>query len=171
MSIKIQNIKKSSGFTLLEVMIALVIFSIGMLGLAGIQAIALQNNNTAYMRTIAMQQAYNIADLIRASTDFDGDVTSAFNAVDTTLGTEPTACIVNDQLTNCTADQIAAFDIFHWKNRLNEELPSGRGKITLSSDVYEIIIMWDEKKTGVTGEGCSGDSDIDLKCYTLHIQV
>ena len=52
MSINIQQLKKTTGFTLLEVMISMVIFSVGMLGLAGIQAIALQNNNTAYCRIL-----------------------------------------------------------------------------------------------------------------------
>ena len=173
MSIKIQQLKNSSGFTLLEVMVALVIFSVGLLGLAGIQAIAMQNNNTAYMRTIAMQHAYNMADLIRSSTDFDGDVDSAFDTITTALGAEPTDCIVDDSSTECTTAQMAAFDIYHWKNRLagKQGLPSGRGKVTLSSGVYEIIIMWDEDRTGVTGEGCGGNSATDLKCYKLQIQV
>lgn len=167
----IAQIKKSCGFTLLEVMVAMVIFSVGMLGLAGIQAIALQNNNTAYLRTIAMQQAYNMADLLRSSTDFDGFVDPAFNPVTTSLGAEPTSCIANNDTTDCTATQMAQFDIYHWKNRLQQELPSGRGTVTKNADVFEIIIMWDEKHTGATGEGCDEDSTTDLKCYIIHIQV
>ncbi len=171
MSINIQQLKKTTGFTLLEVMISMVIFSVGMLGLAGIQAIALQNNNTAYMRTIAMQQAYNMTDLLRTSADFDGGVNSAFDAITSSIGTEPTACIVDDNVTTCTSAQIAASDIFHWKNLMSSELPSGRGKVTKTGDVYEIIIMWDEKRSGVTGESCGGSSATDLKCYITHIQV
>lgn len=166
------GIKKSSGFTLLEVMISMVIFSVGMLGLAGIQAIALQNNTTAYMRTIAMQQSYNMADLLRSSANFDGVVDSTFDSVSTSIGSDPTKdCIADDTATNCTTTELAVFDIFHWKTRMDKELPSGKGTVEKDGDVYEIIIMWDEKRTGATGEDCDADDADDLKCYTLHIQV
>ncbi|HID48830.1 MAG TPA: type IV pilus modification protein PilV, partial [Chromatiales bacterium] len=59
--------KPARGFTLLEVMIALVIFSIGLLGLAGLQARGLQSNTTAQYRTTAMILAYDMADRIRAN--------------------------------------------------------------------------------------------------------
>ena len=172
MSIMTQQTSNSSGFTLLEVMVAMVIFSVGMLGLAGIQALALQNNNTAYMRTIAMQQSYNMADLLRLSKDFNEVIDSNYNPITTAIGSDPSKdCIADDLTTNCSTSELAEFDIFHWKTRMAEALPAGRGTVTKTGDVYEIIIMWDENRSGVTGEGCSGDSSVDLKCYTLHIQV
>ena len=176
MPMKIQHINKLSGFTLLEVMVAMLIFAVGMLGLAGIQAISLQNNNTAYLRTIAMQQSYNMSDLLRASSDFDGSVDSNYAAVTTSLGTAPSPnCFlnVNDISTHCTSSQMALFNIYHWKNRLASKsgLPSGRGKVTKTGNVYEIIIMWDEKGTGATGEDCDPDDATDLKCYKLQVEV
>lgn len=163
---------KSLGFTLLEVMVAMVIFSVGMLGLAGIQGTALQNNNTAYMRTIAMQLSYNMSDLLRANTDFDGDVTTTFDTIGTAIGSAPGKnCIADDQTTACTPTELANFEIYHWKKSLEKELPSGRGKVTKTGDVFEIIIMWDEARSGVTGENCSGVSTTDLKCYSIQIQV
>ena len=172
MSIIPEQTNKSSGFTLLEVMIAMVIFAVGMLGLAGIQALALQNNNTAYMRTIAMQQSYNMADLLRLSKDFNEVIDSNYAPVTTALGSTPSKdCIADDLTTNCSISELAVFDIFHWKTRMAKALPAGRGTVTKTGNVYEIIIMWDEKRTGVTGEGCSGNSAVDLKCYTLHAGV
>lgn len=162
----------SKGFTLVEVMVALVVLAIGMLGLASIQAVGLQNNATAYMRTLSMQSAYNMADMIRTANDTDGTVTASFDAVTSTLGSAPASCIQNNTtLPNCNSTAMATFDIYQWKERLADILPSGRGAVTRTGEIYEIKIMWDEDRTGVTGEACSGDSSVDLKCYTLHVQI
>ncbi len=165
--------RTESGFTLLEVMVALVIFSIGMLGLAGIQAEGIQSNNTAYLRTIAMQHAYNISDLIRANTDDAGNVDSTFDNVTSSVGSAPTSCIqaATGGAPDCTTSQMAAFDLYHWKKQIQDTLPSGRATIVNNGGVYEITIMWDEDGTGATGENCSGNSATDLKCYKLHIQT
>lgn len=166
--------KNQSGFTLLEVMIAMVIFSIGLLGLAGIQAVSLQSNNSAYMRTVAMQYSYNMADLIRTATDGDGVVDATYTdgfSSSFSLVSEPTACIVNDATTNCSLSDMAAFDIYHWKRSLADKdtgLPSGRGTLTKNGDIFEIKVMWDENRTGTDAETC-GTSD--LKCYIIHIQT
>lgn len=165
----INTTKRSSGFTLLEVMIAMVIFSIGLLGLAGIQAVSLKNNHSAYTRTITMQLAYNMADVMRASTDNEGNISSDFDDVtDAIPGTAPTSCIQKNGATapNCTDTNLAAFELYHWKKRIDDTLASGIGTIKKNGDVYTITIMWDEDRTGTTGKTCT-----DLKCYTLDIQT
>lgn len=165
-------INRSNGFTLLEVMVAMVIFSVGLLGLAGIQGVALQNNTSAYMRTIAMQESYNMSDLIRTNTDKDGNRDPKFALLATTLIASPSKDCVDDTATpDCTATEMAQFDIYHWQKNLELKLPSGKGKVTQNGNVFEIIIMWDEKRTGATGTACGADADVDLKCYTTHIQV
>ncbi|MFK5914759.1 MAG: type IV pilus modification protein PilV [Woeseiaceae bacterium] len=170
----INAIKKSSGFTLLEVMIAMVIFSIGLLGLAGIQAVSLNNNHSAYTRTVSMQLAYNIADVIRTSTDNAGLVTGSFDAVTSSIpSTAPTSCVQKNGggAPNCNDAVLASFEIYHWKKRIEDTLPSGLGTISKTGDVYTITIMWDEDRTGATGEACGSNSTTDLKCYSLEIQT
>lgn len=160
---KIQT-PRSAGFTLLEVMIALVIFSIGLLGLAGLQAGGLRSNTQARLRTVSVIQAYDMADRIRANPRgvTDGD----YNALDDTT---PTAgnCVTN----TCTAAQMATYDYYEWVTTNQNVLPSGHG--TVSSSVvagvrlFSVTVMWDEERTGVTGTNCSGDPTVDLKCYAL----
>jgi type IV pilus assembly protein PilV len=58
---------KANGFTLLEVLIALVIFSFGLLALAALMAKGLQYNTSALHRSYASTQAYDIADRMRAN--------------------------------------------------------------------------------------------------------
>ena len=164
----INAFRKSAGFTLLEVMIAMVIFSIGLLGLAGIQAVSLKNNHSAYTRTITMQLAYNMADVIRAGTDNEGLVSSKFDSVTVGIGTAPASCVQKNLGTppNCTDTNLADFEIYHWKKRIEDTLASGVGTIKKNGDVYTITIMWDEDRTGTIGTTCA-----DLKCYTLEIQT
>jgi len=173
MSITNHHMNSSKGFTLLEVMIALVIFSIGLLGLAGIQAVALKNNNSAYTRTVSMQLAYNMADVLRASTDNEGNIIAAFDTITTAIPGAPTSCVQKSGAAapDCTQAELASFEVYHWKKRLEKELASGLGSISKTGDVYTITIMWDDEHTGATGTACGTDNTVDLKCYTLEIQT
>lgn len=157
---------KQRGFTLLEVMIALMIFSIGLLGLAGLQAGGLRSNTQAQLRTVAVIQADDMADRIRSNPRgvTDGD----YNAMDSS---NPTAgnCISN----TCTAAQMATYDYYEWETSNQGLLPSGHGTVTTTvvgggvTTLFTVTVMWDEDRTGVNGTNCSGDPTVDLKCYVL----
>lgn len=58
---------RETGFSLLEVLIAIVVTSIGLLGLAAMQATGLRNNHSAYHRSQATVLAYDIADRMRSN--------------------------------------------------------------------------------------------------------
>jgi type IV pilus assembly protein PilV len=149
------------GFTLLEVMIALVIFSIGLLGLAGLQARGLQSNSTAQNRTTAMILAYDMANRLRANPA--GVAAGDYNNLDST---NPTAgdCIS----AACTAAQMATYDYYEWQQTINNALPKGHGTVTGgATPPFTITVMWDEERTGATGTACSGNPSVDLKCYSM----
>lgn len=154
---------RASGFTLVEVMVALVIFSVGLLGLAGLHASSMQNNKTSDIRGIAVIQAHDMADRIRANArGTSGD----YNAIVTGIPAPGTDCISTAACTSPSA--IAAWDNFEWQTNLNTFLPAGRGTVTRNaSGTLTIIVMWDEARTGVTGEGCTGNPAVDLKCFTM----
>jgi type IV pilus assembly protein PilV len=167
MSIKYKTQPRlQSGFTLLEVMIALVIFSIGLLGLAGLQAGGLRSNSQAQLRTIATIQAYDMAERIRSNPR--GVEDGNYNAFDVAT---PTAgdCISN----TCTGAEMATYDYYEWELTNQSVLPAGHGTVTSASvgggatRLFTITVMWDEERTGVTGTNCSGNPAVDLKCYTM----
>ena len=61
--------RKQKGTTLIEVLIAIVIISIGLLSVAALQTVALKSNNGSYLRSQATFLAYDLADRIRAAPD------------------------------------------------------------------------------------------------------
>lgn len=133
------NPTTQSGFTLLEVMIALVIFSIGLLGLSGLQAISLQNNQVAYSRTVATMLTYDMADRIRNNP----------TATSVTIPGSATTCV---GATPCDSAAMRARDLWEWdqsvKDAQNTNLTNAVGFISLTGNTYTISIAWDEERKG-----------------------
>ena len=59
--------KSQAGFTLIEVLVSALILAIGLVGVAGLQAMSLKNNQAAYMRSQATALAYCVADRMRSN--------------------------------------------------------------------------------------------------------
>ncbi len=146
------------GFTLVEVMVALVIFSISMLGLAGLQASALRDNQVANQHTIAIQLATDMAERIRANPL--GVSNGFYNAISAQPGSEP-----NCYSATCGSADIAQMDAYQWFAALQNTLPSGTGVVVASGNQFTITVKWDQERTGTTGTSCS-----DLKCLTFTVQ-
>lgn len=70
--------RNQAGVTLIEIMVALLVLSIGLLGLAALQAFSLQANQGAYHRTQAVNVSYEVADFLRANRGDPGNVSMAF---------------------------------------------------------------------------------------------
>ncbi len=115
-----------SGFTLLEVLITLIVLSIGLLGLAGLQVVSLRNSHGAYLRSQAITQSYDIVDRIRANSD----QTAAY------LLSNPSAPITAcDTAAGCTAAQMAQHDLYKWNQLNSSVLPQGIGVVCRDSTI------------------------------------
>lgn len=151
-----------SGFSMMEILVTIVVLSIGLLGLAGLQVSGLRNNQSAYYRTVAMQQAYNVADRIRANAA--GASAGDYDSISGTA-TDP-GCIS----TGCTPAQMAQYDQYRWNTDNAALLPSGTGTVTRNNNLYTVTVMWDDQRSGATGTGCSGNPAVDLTCFTMSFQ-
>jgi len=128
------------GFTLVEVLVALVVMSVGMLGIAALYLEGLRAGRTALYRTTAITLAADMADRIRANR----------NAGLAYAGTGPGAdggC-VNGPV-DCTAAELAADDWLDWSSRLTTQLPDGAsGEVTVDAAApaatYTITVAWPE---------------------------
>lgn len=131
---------KNTGFTLIEVLIAMLVLAVGLLGLAGMQATSLKNNQSAYNRSQATQLAYDLADRMRANI--------AEKTIYTTIlpssASPKQKCLTR---TGCSPAEMAENDLFEWKATINS-LPSGKGTITVTDNVFTITVIWDDDKDG-----------------------
>lgn len=126
---KRRNGKDQAGFSLLEVLIAVLVLSIGLLGMAGLQLNSLKFNQTATTRSQATVLAYDIADRMRANRAVAKSGGYVIGATDEPTGTT-----------------VAATDLTQWKAALNRYLPSGNGSIAVNSDIVTITVVWDESR-------------------------
>jgi type IV pilus assembly protein PilV len=121
------------GVTLIEVLIALVVFSIGLLGLAGLQTMSLRFNTSAYYRTQATALAYGLADRMRANRQgaLDGEYDADF--------ADPPAC------DDAAADGgTPAEDLTAWRMALACQLPEGTGAVSRNGTAFTISVQWDD---------------------------
>ncbi len=164
------------GFTMIEVMVTVFILSVGILGIAGMQAVAVRESQNTYYRTQADILASDIVDRMRANrTEAYGGNNNGYTDA---AGTGTGACQAE-----CAADEMAAYDLAHWKSVIdNSSLPSGKGNITWNSDVigsdgstigsvYTIQVFWDENRDGSSGENCDPSDEADMSCIRLVVQI
>jgi type IV pilus assembly protein PilV len=150
------QISSQKGFTLIEVLIAVLVLGIGLLGLAALQTAGIRSNQNAYLRSQATIMAYDMIDRMRAN--YEGSFNVAYdNSVDNSFISCP----------KCSPQQIAQNDLYEWRQML-KTLPNGEGVVCIdnspsdddtpgdpgcdaspatvtSSVVYAVKIWWDER--------------------------
>ena len=145
---------RTDGFSLLESLIALVVFSIGFLALTLLMHTSLQNTNSAFYRSVATEQAYDMADRIRANRGAAGATVVSY------LGVEDDAdpgCI--EDAAGCTPGQIAQYDGWDWNQTNARVLPSGGGSIVPNAanpatGAVTVTVSWDDNRTGNCPPAC-----------------
>jgi len=139
---------RERGYTLIEVLVALFVTSVGLLGMAGLQVASLKQNQSAYMRSQATILAYDIVDRMRANVASVQRGEYFIASGSATTGCETTA--------GCSDIQMAAHDVSNWQARLAEELPLGGGRVCRD------INTDDSTDNDITQPVCGDGSDGDL---------
>jgi type IV pilus assembly protein PilV len=162
MSRQIQTMNRHSrqtGFTLVETLVALLVLSVGMIGVAALHGQALAASSTAIHRSDAIRLAGDIADRIRvnrgaqaayagAAADHDCDLPTANGGVD------------------CSPEEMAANDLFVWQANIARTLPGGLGVVEVDTGAsptrYGVTVSWDEPSQD---EPVSFSFDFQLPVY------
>ncbi|HEY5680752.1 MAG TPA: type IV pilus modification protein PilV [Pseudomonadales bacterium] len=152
------------GFSMIELLVAVLVMGVGVLGVTALQLVSMQNNRSALVRAEAVQLAYDMMDRIRANPS--GAVPGqAYNGL--AFGDGPPAatdCMAN----NCSEAQMVAFDQAVWKCSLggfsdagvctnlrdggvlptvNDQpgLPNGDGAIAVDGGgIITVTVQWQE---------------------------
>jgi type IV pilus assembly protein PilV len=160
--------KTHSGFTLIEVLIALLLLAGGLLGLAALQTYTLRSNLAAYNHGQATQLLYDMSDRMRANktaansyliANSNTDVRTANKTVVSTPApvspitlaaaatcrpTVPTTTTA----TTCDATLMSTYDLIEWNTAIAATLPMGRGCITTANNNFNLYVTWDENRSG-----------------------
>ena len=134
----------SRGFSIVEVLVALVVLAVGMLGIAGLYVTSLQASGSALLRMQAVNLASDMADRIRANPDA-GAAYAGEPADNNCAGAAPASC---------SPAQMAADDLFRWHRQLAATLPDDgdpdtpQGTVEVSAGppprTYTITVTWVE---------------------------
>ena len=177
--------RRNQGFTLIEVLIAIVIFSIGLLGIASLQIAGMRFTHGSQLRSVATLKAETMADLMRAN-EF-GVRNGFYNMGPTAMPTSfPTDC----STTVCAAQARATFDLVTWNQTTggqplqanSQVLPQGVGMVCRDStpndgtpgawacdglgNVFAIKIQWQERAVGAED---AGGSDVQNQLFVMSV--
>lgn len=143
--------RQHRGFAMLEALVSILILSIGVLGMVGMQSAAIRYEQNSWARSAVSMMAGDIAERIRAnvgtannsvyvySTSYADERTLINGGSAFTLSTDCSTAV-------CTPDQLASFDLITWRNSLNRLAPGSVGFIAGSSDTaYVVTIAWFDK--------------------------
>ncbi len=141
-----------AGFTLMEVLVAFLILSVGLLGLAGLQMKGLAYAHQSYQRSLATLLAQDMADRMRANRP----AVLAGNYQLTSAPTDPG--FTCSGTAPCTPANLAVLDLYQWYHQeIAADLPNGKGVVCVDSNpsdstpcdgaggIYSIIVSWSEK--------------------------
>lgn len=121
------NYRHQQGVGLIEVLVAVLVLAIGLLGLAGLQTQSLRFNNEAYFRTQATLLAMDMADRLRSNSELarKNSALYTFEKGDTLPAGSLTGC----ETSTCTPAEVAAYDLLQWHKRAEVLLPGGQVEV------------------------------------------
>jgi type IV pilus assembly protein PilV len=180
------------GFSLVEVMVALIIIAVGMLGIAKMQALALSTTESSGVRSLVAIEAASLAASMHANRDYwvAGPPASSFTVSVQTTGPGTVTTNVTDATgvltatpncatpTPCSAANLAAYDVQSWATALGQIVPAALA--TVNCDLTApplsctIQITWQENvsSTSNTTAAATGSAPnlLNSPQYTLYVE-
>ena len=142
------SIKKESGFAMLEVLISMLIIMFGVLGIAGMQMLAINNTENARYQSLATILASSMAAKMQANKAYWA-APATLISVGSTITNSPSSYTGTCIGSVCSAADMATYDLITWRNSITGLLPSGTASISCpgltSPTVCRLTLTWSEK--------------------------
>lgn len=181
---------RHSGFSLVEVLVALLVFSVGLLGIAKMEAMALATTATSSRRSIAALEAASLGNAMHLDRGFWGSslasgivVTISGNTISNPPGGSTPDC-TSGVNAPCTNVALAASDLNNWATNLAQVLPNDAATVQCNTSTpleCSITIQWSEQAVAMySGQGQSASTPttetagtsaaIQNPTYTLYVE-
>ena len=146
------NIKhRQKGFSLIEALVAFLILSVGMLGIASLQTMSLKSGHTAALRTVAVMKVDEILESMRSNPT----ALLNYSAGTADMGSDNGCSQTTVAASACTSAQMALDELFRWKRSLIEALPNNAGTTAsvvitpaVAPDILNLVVVsvnWNER--------------------------
>jgi len=177
---------RSRGFTLIEIMVALIVISVGLLGIAKLQALAYASTGSAAVRSLVALQAAGLAASMHANRSYwaAGAAPAPFTITGTVISdatlnstaTTATYCQAGGGGAPCPSDVMAAFDLHNYATALNGMLSNSDPVTTVNCPAAipvncTIQVTWNEKAVSINSQGVANTTDSTFApTYILYVE-
>lgn len=177
------SMRRAAGFTLVELLVTLVIVSVGILGIVKMEAAGVSESQVSRVRSLMTFQAESLAGAMRANRGYwstKAATAPSFTLVATGQTYVPGANTTDATCTGtvCTSQQMAYADLLLWRNNFVISFPNAAATITCAAACitgttgppsYDITLTWNEKSVAVNRSSVGSGTTLPVS-MVLHVQ-
>ncbi|HEX4243826.1 MAG TPA: type IV pilus modification protein PilV [Steroidobacteraceae bacterium] len=175
--------RRSRGFSLIEVLVAVIVVAIGLLGLAKMESLALSSTGVASLRSLIAIQASSLAASMHANRGFwasgDANVPYTVDPVNNTWSTAAACTTAGSSA--CNPQQMAFYDLQQWQIAMQALTKSYTANITCTTINFPvnclIVIQWTENVVSNNGSAVAGQQQsftnqqsLMIPTYKVYVQ-
>lgn len=160
-------LKSQKGATLIEILVAILIFSIGLLAIVVAQTTGLTATQSSLHRSYAAHLSYELVDLMRVNMDEVNRAGSVFEDFDSTDHDFEIDDDCFQAGNGCTAQELAESSLVLWATQLEDSLPEGSATLEEDDGVYTLSIQWADFRTDAEAQDAAIDAGANAEDAAL----
>lgn len=168
---------RAPGFTLLEVLVAVLVVAFGVLGMARLQTVGLSGSKHARIRAMAALQSESLAASLRALPTFWAGAPQDFSMqaghVFLAGGTVPLAPGADCSAADCSDAEFALFELQRWATSMNAQFPGHTARVTCGPGLPRqctVRVQWSERPLLARNAALAAGADSTVvQTFVLHV--